>query len=252
MSFCFVCAHSFCVEPEPYIPSAPVPAGYVQMAAPDGSTILVPQHLVHMYGIPAQAGAAAGATNGAGGSLLGSGPQMVGGRLMRPGAGAVAPFQSSDAISLTGQDDISQQPQQQQQQQGFGESGAKRSFQRARNTNMHPPTPDATTLAITNVSDELNNQEAIAAHFRLFGTVVHVAVKPDLHCAFVQMSAHEEAQAALVSPEPIMGDPGIRVGWSHKQFDAPEAVRLSFLFSPVRQFCVDWICVLMEPCLCDV
>ena len=47
-------------EPEPYIPSAPrsaaaaaitAPPGYVQMSAPDGTVILVPQHLVHMYGV---------------------------------------------------------------------------------------------------------------------------------------------------------------------------------------------------------
>ena len=86
---------------------------------------------------------------------------------------------------------------------------------------MRPPTEDATTLAVLNIPAELNRADALTAHFSGFGSVVHVVPKPDLHCAFVQMAAHEEAQAALVSTVPVMGDAGIRVGWSHKQFGPP-------------------------------
>jgi hypothetical protein len=80
-----------------------------------------------------------------------------------------------------------------------------------------PPDPNSTTLMITNIPAELNNIEKLNSHFKNFGTVINIQVRPAQERAFIQFSTQQEAEKALTSPEAVLGNRFIRVFWSNKK-----------------------------------
>jgi len=81
-----------------------------------------------------------------------------------------------------------------------------------------PPIVEATgtTLLIVNIPSDLNTIEKLNSHFKQFGSIVNIQVRPQQERSFFQFSEHEEAEKALNSPEAVLGNRFIRVFWSRK------------------------------------
>eukprot|EP01114_Cavostelium_apophysatum_P015598 TRINITY_DN4283_c0_g1_i3.p1 TRINITY_DN4283_c0_g1~~TRINITY_DN4283_c0_g1_i3.p1 ORF type:complete len:705 (-),score=209.05 TRINITY_DN4283_c0_g1_i3:128-2242(-) len=81
--------------------------------------------------------------------------------------------------------------------------------------------PAHTTLAIANIPADLNTIDKLNGHFKAFGTVTNIQVKPALERAFIQFSSNEEAQSALNSPEAVLGNRFIKIFWAKRQYPPP-------------------------------
>ncbi|KAH9296465.1 hypothetical protein KI387_040053, partial [Taxus chinensis] len=71
------------------------------------------------------------------------------------------------------------------------------------------------TLYISCIPPKSNKVESLLSHFRKFGEVLGVRIPPNSDKAFVQYSCREEAEAALNSPDAVMGNRFIRLAWAH-------------------------------------
>ncbi|XP_057828055.2 zinc finger CCCH domain-containing protein 27 isoform X2 [Cryptomeria japonica] len=71
------------------------------------------------------------------------------------------------------------------------------------------------TLYVSCIPPKSNKVESLLLHFRKFGEVLGVRVPPNSDKAFVQYSCREEAEAALASPDAVMGNRFIRLAWAH-------------------------------------
>jgi len=76
--------------------------------------------------------------------------------------------------------------------------------------------PLQATVVIANIPESLNNIEKLNSHFKTFGNIVNIQVRPDLNKAFVQFSQHEEAQRAMNSPQAVLNNRFIKVYWSKR------------------------------------
>ncbi|KAH7294351.1 hypothetical protein KP509_28G067800 [Ceratopteris richardii] len=61
-----------------------------------------------------------------------------------------------------------------------------------------------------------NKKNLLKIHFQKFGEIVDIRVPSQGDTAFVQFSRQEEAEAALQSPEAVMGNRFIRVSWAKR------------------------------------
>lgn len=71
------------------------------------------------------------------------------------------------------------------------------------------------TLYVSCIPPTSNKVESLLLHFRKFGEVVGVRIPPNSDMAFVQYSCREEAEAALHSPDAVMGNRFIKLAWAH-------------------------------------
>jgi len=78
------------------------------------------------------------------------------------------------------------------------------------------PNPFQHTLVISNITPDLNNIDKLNSHFKHFGTIINIQVKPHINKAFVQFNTHDEAEKALNSPDAVLGNRFIKVNWSKK------------------------------------
>lgn len=73
------------------------------------------------------------------------------------------------------------------------------------------------TLFVNGIPHMSNKREALFSHFRKFGKVVDIYIPANSEQrAFVQFSKKEEAEAALASPEAVMGNRFIRLWWANR------------------------------------
>ncbi|KAJ6795542.1 zinc finger CCCH domain-containing protein 27 [Iris pallida] len=80
----------------------------------------------------------------------------------------------------------------------------------------HRPSSKASrTLYVYGIPQTDNKWNALFSHFKKFGKVVHIYVPPNSEKAFVQFTKREEAEAALKSPDAVMGNRFIKLSWAN-------------------------------------
>ncbi|KAJ9562937.1 hypothetical protein OSB04_008097 [Centaurea solstitialis] len=72
------------------------------------------------------------------------------------------------------------------------------------------------TLFVNGVPQQNNRRESLLSHFRKFGEVIHIYIPVNSERAFVQFSKREEAEAALVAPDAVMGNRFIKLWWANR------------------------------------
>ncbi|KAG0495615.1 hypothetical protein HPP92_000306 [Vanilla planifolia] len=72
------------------------------------------------------------------------------------------------------------------------------------------------TLYVNGIPQKNNKREALLSHFRKFGEVIDVYIPVNSEKAFVQFSRKEEAEAALKSPDAVMGNRFIKLFWANR------------------------------------
>lgn len=83
--------------------------------------------------------------------------------------------------------------------------------------NIRKPSQKALrTLFVNNIPLKSNRREALLSHFRKFGEVVDIYIPSNSERAFVQFSKREEAEAALKSPDAVMGNRFIKLWWANR------------------------------------
>ncbi|XP_078428409.1 zinc finger (CCCH-type) family protein / RNA recognition motif (RRM)-containing protein isoform X2 [Wolffia australiana] len=71
------------------------------------------------------------------------------------------------------------------------------------------------TLFVCGVPPKDNRKEPLVSHFQKFGKIVNIYIPVDKEKAFVQFSMREEAEAALNSPDAVMGNRFIKLFWAN-------------------------------------
>ncbi|KAE8706698.1 COPII coat assembly protein sec16-like [Hibiscus syriacus] len=90
--------------------------------------------------------------------------------------------------------------------------------------NSRKPTQKALrTLFVNGIPQKSNKSEALLSHFRKFGQVIEIYIPSNSERAFVQFSKREEAEAALKSPDAVMGNRFIKLWWANRD-SVPDAV----------------------------
>ncbi|KAJ4790889.1 Zinc finger CCCH domain-containing protein 27 [Rhynchospora pubera] len=79
------------------------------------------------------------------------------------------------------------------------------------------------TLYICGIPQKDNRHEALFSHFKKFGRVIDIYIPSNSEKAFVQFSKREEAEAALVAPDAVMGNRFIKVLWANRDRFSDEA-----------------------------
>ena len=72
------------------------------------------------------------------------------------------------------------------------------------------------TLYVNGIPQKSNRRDALISHFQKFGEVIDIYIPLNSEKAFVQFSKREEAEAALKSPEAVMGNRFIRLSWANR------------------------------------
>ncbi|KAK8965085.1 Zinc finger CCCH domain-containing protein 27 [Platanthera guangdongensis] len=72
------------------------------------------------------------------------------------------------------------------------------------------------TLYVNGIPKKNNRREALFPHFQKFGEVIDIYIPSDSERAFVQFSKREEAEAALKSPDAVMGNRFIKLFWANR------------------------------------
>ncbi|MCO5556810.1 hypothetical protein L7F22_010363 [Adiantum nelumboides] len=72
------------------------------------------------------------------------------------------------------------------------------------------------TLYVGCLPSNPNRRELLMSHFQKFGDIVDIRVPVHGDRAFVQFLRHEDAEAALISPEAVMGNRFIRLSWAKR------------------------------------
>lgn len=80
-----------------------------------------------------------------------------------------------------------------------------------------PPTPNAGTICVMGVPQEMNTIEQLNEHFKRFGNILNIVIKQDTQTAFIKFAEHPSAVAAIESPDAVFGNRFIRVNWAHRQ-----------------------------------
>eukprot|EP01118_Nematostelium_gracile_P019787 TRINITY_DN9317_c0_g1_i1.p1 TRINITY_DN9317_c0_g1~~TRINITY_DN9317_c0_g1_i1.p1 ORF type:complete len:650 (-),score=211.22 TRINITY_DN9317_c0_g1_i1:4-1716(-) len=75
------------------------------------------------------------------------------------------------------------------------------------------------TLAITNLPSDLNTIEQLNSHFKQFGNIVNIQLRPNQSKAFIQFENYFDAKGALSSPEAVLNNRFIKVFWANKMKD---------------------------------
>ncbi|MCO5610861.1 hypothetical protein L7F22_065103 [Adiantum nelumboides] len=72
------------------------------------------------------------------------------------------------------------------------------------------------TLYVGCIPNTNNKKELLNAHFQRFGEIVDIRIPLQGDRAFIQFSRREEAEAALRSPEAVMGNRFVRLSWAKR------------------------------------
>ncbi|KAF8408289.1 hypothetical protein HHK36_007438 [Tetracentron sinense] len=72
------------------------------------------------------------------------------------------------------------------------------------------------TLFVNGVPLKNNKREALHSHFQKFGEIIDIYIPLNCERAFVQFSKREEAEAALKSPDAVMGNRFIKLWWANR------------------------------------
>lgn len=82
--------------------------------------------------------------------------------------------------------------------------------------------PTLNTLIVSSIPDDAT-MDALYRHFKKFGNVLNIMIKYHSHKAFVQYEHTESAKAALHSPDAVLGNRFVQVGWVRAKHEAPAA-----------------------------
>lgn len=80
--------------------------------------------------------------------------------------------------------------------------------------------PSLNTLIISSIPDE-TTLDALYKHFIKFGNIVNIMIKLHSHKAFVQFEQTESAKVALHSPDAVLGNRFIKLGWAKTKPELP-------------------------------
>ncbi|KAL0920839.1 hypothetical protein M5K25_010010 [Dendrobium thyrsiflorum] len=72
------------------------------------------------------------------------------------------------------------------------------------------------TLYVCGIPQKNNKREALLSHFQKFGEVIDIYIPLNSEKAFVQFCKREVAEAALNSPEAVMGNRFIKLFWANR------------------------------------
>lgn len=72
------------------------------------------------------------------------------------------------------------------------------------------------TLFVNGIPQKNNRKEALFSHFHKFGEIIDIYIPLNSERAFVQFSKREEAEAALKSPDAVMGNRFIKLWWANR------------------------------------
>ncbi|XP_071734987.1 zinc finger CCCH domain-containing protein 41-like [Rutidosis leptorrhynchoides] len=72
------------------------------------------------------------------------------------------------------------------------------------------------TLFVNNVPLQQNKRETLISHFHKFGEVIDIYIPVNTERAFIQFSKREEAEAALMAPDAVMGNRFIKLWWANR------------------------------------
>lgn len=89
------------------------------------------------------------------------------------------------------------------------------------------------TLYICGVPQKDNQHEALFSHFKKFGRVIDIYIPSNSEKAFVQFSKREEAEAALIAPDAVMGNRFIKVLWANRDRFSDEAGPMGYHPKPL-------------------
>jgi len=84
---------------------------------------------------------------------------------------------------------------------------------------------EGSTVHVGNIPPELNDLGTLNSHFKQFGRIVNIQIKAEHRFAFIQFSSRSEAVAALDHPDPVLGDPHIKLNWAHHNFESARGGR---------------------------
>jgi len=80
---------------------------------------------------------------------------------------------------------------------------------------------NATNLCVTRIPAEQNNVVALSGHFGRFGEIVNIRISGSL--AYIKFKTHDQAKAALESPEAVLNNRFITVQWARREPYEPGA-----------------------------
>ncbi|KAL6994388.1 hypothetical protein U1Q18_012493 [Sarracenia purpurea var. burkii] len=72
------------------------------------------------------------------------------------------------------------------------------------------------TLFVNAIPQKDNKREALLSHFQKFGEVTDIYIPLNSERAFVQFSKRDEAEAALMAPDAVMGNRFIKLWWANR------------------------------------
>lgn len=72
------------------------------------------------------------------------------------------------------------------------------------------------TLFVNGIPQQSNKPETLLSHFKKYGEVIDIYIPANSQRAFVQFSKREEAEAALKSPDAVMGNRFIKLWWANR------------------------------------
>ncbi|KAJ7970796.1 Zinc finger CCCH domain-containing protein 41 [Quillaja saponaria] len=72
------------------------------------------------------------------------------------------------------------------------------------------------TLFVNGIPLKSNKRDSLLSHFQKFGEVMDIYIPLNSERAFVQFSKREEAEAALKSPDAVMGNRFIKLWWANR------------------------------------
>ncbi|KAF6157440.1 hypothetical protein GIB67_004378 [Kingdonia uniflora] len=72
------------------------------------------------------------------------------------------------------------------------------------------------TLFVNGVPLKNNKRDILLSHFQKFGEIIDVYIPANSEKAFVQFSKREEAEAALMAPDAVMGNRFIKLWWANR------------------------------------
>lgn len=72
------------------------------------------------------------------------------------------------------------------------------------------------TLFVNGIPLANNKRDALFSHFKKFGEVIDIYIPVNSERAFVQFSKKEDAEAALMAPDAVMGNRFIKLWWANR------------------------------------
>ncbi|CAL1358058.1 unnamed protein product [Linum trigynum] len=72
------------------------------------------------------------------------------------------------------------------------------------------------TLFVAGIPLKSNRRETLLSHFHKFGEIIDIYIPSKSDRAFIQFSKKEEAEAALMAPDAVMGNRFIKLWWANR------------------------------------